>query len=165
MPGWDETVDVVVVGSGAAGVTAALSAQHHGASALVLERSDKLGGTSAVSGGGIWIPNNDHMHEVGSSDSREQALTYLRSLSLGGMDLELAEIFVDEARAVLRFIETETSLEFCAILRPDYQPEKPGGTFGRTVTAELFPAGELGDLRPYLRPAPCFPIPVCWADI
>ncbi|ATE65456.1 FAD-dependent oxidoreductase [Rhizorhabdus dicambivorans] len=165
MQSWDEIVDVVVVGAGAAGVCAALSAQHHGAKVLVLERSAKLGGTSAVSGGGVWIPNNHHMGEIGSSDSREQALTYLHSLSLGGMDMELAEVFVDEAPGVLRFVEDETSLSFSAIRRPDYQPEKPGGTFGRSVTAELFPTAGLGDLRPHLRQAPCIPIPVCWEDI
>ena len=165
MPGQDETFDVVVVGSGAAGLAAALSAQHHGATAIVLERSDKLGGTSAVSAGVPWIPNNDHMHEVGASDSRDQALTYLRSLSLGGMDLELAEIFVDEAPGVLRFLEAESPLAFRSIDLPDYQPEKPGGTFGRSVEPQMFPAGELGDLRPHLRSTPCIPIPLNWADV
>lgn len=165
MQNWDETFDVVVVGSGAAGVAAALSAQHHGAGAIVLESSDKFGGTSAVSAGGAWIPNNHHMHEVGSTDSRENALTYLRHLSLGGMDMELAEIFVDEAPEVLRFIEAESPVSFCATTLPDYQPEKPGGTFGRTVTPELFPGGELGDLRLHLRGVPGHPIPLCWEDI
>lgn len=162
---WDETVDVVVVGSGGAGVSAALGAQHHGATAIVLERSDKLGGTTACSAGGVWIPNNDHMHEVRSSDSREQALKYLRSLSLGGMDMELAEVYVDEAPAVIRFLEIGNSLSFNATTLPDYQPENPGGTFGRTLTPQLFPADELGDLRPHLRPAPSFPVPFCWEDI
>lgn len=165
MISWDETADVVVVGSGGAGVAAALSAQNHGATAIVLERSDKLGGTTACSAGGVWIPNNDHMHEVGSSDSREQALTYLRSLSLGGMDMELAEVYVDEAPAVIRSLEKDSSLSFNATSLPDYQPENPGGTLGRTLTPQLFPAGELGDLRPHLRPAPSFPVPFCWEDI
>ncbi|ATE65481.1 FAD-dependent oxidoreductase [Rhizorhabdus dicambivorans] len=165
MPSWDETVDVVVVGSGAAGVAAALSAQHHGATAVVLERSDKFGGTSAVSAGGAWIPNNHHMHEVGSTDSREQALTYLRHLSLGGMDMDLAEVFVDEAPDVIRFIEAESPLELNATRLPDYQPEKPGGTFGRTLTPQLFRGGDLGDLRPHLRSVPGHPVPLCWEDI
>ncbi|KAL6247666.1 hypothetical protein RBB50_005014 [Rhinocladiella similis] len=165
MVGCDETVDVIVVGSGAAGVTAALSAQHHGARAIVLERSDKLGGTTACSAGGVWIPNNDHMHEVGSSDSREQALAYLRSLSLGGMDMNLAEIYLDEGPAVIRFLEADGSLSFNATSLPDYQPENPGGTFGRTLTPQLFSAGRLGDLSPTLRPAPSFPVPFCWEDI
>jgi succinate dehydrogenase/fumarate reductase flavoprotein subunit len=165
MPSWDEIVDVVVVGSGAAGVAAASSARHHGATALVLERSDAFGGTTACSAGGIWIPNNHHMHKVGSSDSREQALTYLHSLSLGGMDMELAEIYVDQAPEVLRFLEAENPLSFSVTSLPDYQPENPGGTFGRTLTPQLFPAETLGELRPHLRPAPSFPVPFCWEDI
>lgn len=162
---WDEAFDVVVVGSGAAGVAAAVSARRHGATAIVLERSDKLGGTTACSAGGVWIPNNDHMHEVGSSDSREQALTYLRSLSLGGMNMDLAEVYVDEAPGVIRAFEVGQSLKFNATSLPDYQPENPGGTFGRTLTPDLFPADELGDLRAHLRPAPMFPVPFCWEDI
>ncbi|AEM84187.1 FAD-dependent oxidoreductase [Streptomyces violaceusniger] len=165
MSGADESFDVVVVGSGGAGVAAALSARHHGVTAVVLERSDKLGGTTAVSAGVPWIPNNHHMDEIGSSDSREQALTYLRALSLGGMDLELAEVYVDEAPELLQFLETETPLSFSAISLPDYHPEKPGGTAGRSVEPALFPVGELGDLRPHLRSTPCIPIPLCWQDL
>ncbi len=165
MPVWDEVFDVVVMGSGAAGVSAAMAAQHRGVRTLVLERSDKLGGTSAVSGGVPWIPNNHHMHEVGTTDSREQALTYLRSLSLGKMDIELAETYVDEGPQVLRFIEDETQLKFRALKTPDYHPEHPGGTFGRSVSPGLFPGGELGELRPHLRSAPCFPLPVAMTDI
>lgn len=164
MPDWNQIVDVVVVGSGAAGVCAALSAQKAGAQAMVLERSDKYGGTSAVSGGVPWIPNNHHMGEIGASDSREQALTYLRALSLGGMDLALAEVYVDEAPRVLRYLEAETPLKFRALKTPDYHPEHPGGTIGRSVSPELFPGGELGEMRPQLRSAPCFPIPVTMAD-
>lgn len=165
MSDWDETTDIIVIGSGAAGLGAAISARHGGADVLVLERSDKLGGTSAVSGGVPWIPNNHHMHEVGSSDSREQALTYLRSLSAGGMDMDLAETYVDEAPGVLRFIEEQTPLRFRAIRLPDYHPEFPGGTIGRSVTPGLFPASELGELRSALRPGPTFPVPVSMADL
>lgn len=165
MVSWDETADVVVVGSGAAGVSAALASQHYGATTLLLERSSKLGGTTACSAGGIWVPNNDHMPEVGASDSREQALSYLRSLSLGGMDMELAEIYVDEAPGVVRFVEVGQTLAFVATNLPDYQPENPGGTFGRTLTPQLFPSEELGGIRPHLRSAPSFPVPFCWEDI
>lgn len=162
---WDDITDVIVIGSGAAGLSAAISASCQGARVIVLERSDKLGGTSAVSGGVAWIPNNDHLSEVDSSDSPEQAMAYLQSLSLGGMDMELAEAYVDEAPGVLRFLESETPLQFRALRLPDYHPEFPGGTYGRSVTALLFPAGELGDLRPALRQAPSFPIPLTMADI
>jgi len=165
MRSWNEIVDVIVVGSGAAGVSAAIAAQHGGAEALVLERSDKYGGTSAVSGGVPWIPNNHHMHEVGVSDSRDAALTYLKALSTGGMDMDLAEVYVDEAPGVLRYIEENTELVFRSLKTPDYHPEHPGGTIGRSVSPALFPANELGEMRSQLRPAPCFPIPVTMADM
>lgn len=162
---WDEVTDVLVVGSGAAGCSAALAARVAGVAVLLLERTDKLGGTSAVSGGVPWIPNNHHMHEIGSSDSREQALTYLRRVSLGKMHDELVETFVDTAPEVLRFLEKETELRFRALRMPDYHPEFPGGTFGRSVTPGIFPAGKLGELRSALRSSAHFPIPISIGDI
>ncbi len=165
MADWDLSADVIVIGSGSAGLSAALSAQHHGASVMILERSDKLGGTSAVSGGLPWIPNNNHMHEVGASDTREEALTYLRRLSAGKMDDALCETYVDTAADVIRFLEKETELEFVALTIPDYHPELEGGKVGRSLTARLFAAGTLGDLRPALRMSPHFPIPVSLADV
>lgn len=73
--------DVVVLGSGAAGLTAALVAKIHGARVTVLEKASQIGGTSAWSGGMIWIPNNPHMRAAGIADSRKEALTYLAALS------------------------------------------------------------------------------------
>ena len=162
---WSDNTDVIVIGSGSAGLSAALSAQHHGAEVLVLERSDKLGGTSAVSGGLPWIPNNSHMKEIGVSDSRAEALTYLSALSLGKMDDALCETFVDEAAEVIRFLEAETELEFVALGIPDYHPEHPGGKVGRSLTPRVFPAGTLGALRPALRMSPHFVVPVSLADV
>src|SRR5215211_7947651 len=79
--GVTERHDVVVLGTGAAGLTAAIAAHEGGADVVVFEKADKVGGTTAWSGGQVWIPNNRHMHEVGVTDSREQALTYIMSLS------------------------------------------------------------------------------------
>ena len=69
--------DVVVVGSGAAGMTAALTAAHHGLSALVVEKTDRFGGSTARSGGGIWAPGNTVLNRAGVADSPEQARAYL----------------------------------------------------------------------------------------
>ncbi|MET0547426.1 MAG: FAD-dependent oxidoreductase [Caulobacterales bacterium] len=165
MQDWTESADVVVIGSGSAGMSAALSAHEAGSKVLVLERSQKLGGTSAVSGGLPWVPNNHHMHEVGCADSREEALTYLRRLSAGKMDDALCETFVDTAPGVIKFLEDKTDLEFVALTIPDYHPEFEGGKVGRSLTAKLFAAGELGALRPALRMSPHFPIPVSLADV
>jgi succinate dehydrogenase/fumarate reductase flavoprotein subunit len=165
MKDWDETTDVLVIGSGSAGMSAALSARHHGAEVLVLERSDKLGGTSAVSGGLPWIPNNHHMPDIGACDSREEAMTYLRTLSLGKMDDALCETYVDTAPGVIQFLEERTELEFVALSIPDYHPEHEGGKVGRSLTARVFPAGTLGELRPALRMSPHFVVPVSLADV
>ena len=73
-PGWDQTVDVVVVGSGAGAMTAALRAAHAGAKVLMVEKSPYYGGTSATSGGGLWIPDNHLMPAHGIPDSESEAL-------------------------------------------------------------------------------------------
>ena len=78
--------DVVVLGSGAAGLTAALAAALTGAEVGLYEKSAVLGGSSAISGGVPWVPLNHHQREAGVTDSREDALAYLDSLSLGRMD-------------------------------------------------------------------------------
>ena len=104
---WDEVADVVVLGSGAAGLTAAILAHDGGAQVVVLEKADLIGGTTGVSGGMPWIPMNRHMAELGVPDSREEALGYIRRLTLG-RDEGLAEIehaghiHVDHALPVFR---------------------------------------------------------------
>ena len=102
---WDLETDVAVLGSGAAAATAAILASDHGAEAVLLERAPAVGGSSAVSGGVLWIPNNHHMAAAGIADSREDALAYLDSLSLGAMDPELVAAFVDTAPEMLRYLE------------------------------------------------------------
>lgn len=162
---WDFETDVLVIGSGSAGLAAALSARDRGVDVTILERSDKLGGTSAVSGGLPWVPNNHHMAEIGASDSREEALAYLKRLSAGKADEELCETYVDTAPDVIKFLEDRTELEFVALDIPDYHSELEGGKTGRSLTARVFPAGGLGDLRPALRMSPHFPFPVSLADV
>src|SRR5215211_923705 len=86
--------DVVVLGSGAAGLTAAVTAAVNGASVGLFEKSHELGGTSAWSGGHVWIPGNPHQAAIGVNDSKEEALTYLRSLSRGMLDDRLLEAYL-----------------------------------------------------------------------
>ena len=76
-----ERHDVVVLGTGAAGLTAAVTAHEGGAKVAVLDKADLVGGTTAWSGGQVWIPNNPHMGDVAVADSRERAVTYIMSLS------------------------------------------------------------------------------------
>jgi 3-oxosteroid 1-dehydrogenase len=143
-----ENYDVVVLGTGAAGLTAAIRAHAEGASVGLFEKADTVGGTAAWSGGMVWIPGNPHMAELGISDSREDALTYLGSLSLGSIDERAAERFVDTGPETVRWLEENTPVRF-DVLRgfPDYHPEhpgaKPGG--GRSMECPLFPFAELGE--------------------
>ncbi len=96
----EHVYDVVVLGTGAAGLTAALRAAAGGAQVGLFEKADTVGGTTAWSGGTVWLPNNRHEGELGFSDSREEVLTYLMSLSHGLMEQPLVEAYVDTAPEV-----------------------------------------------------------------
>jgi succinate dehydrogenase/fumarate reductase flavoprotein subunit len=145
-----ETFDVVVLGTGAAALTAALRAHAEGAKVGVFEKADTVGGTSAWSGGMVWIPLNPHMAELGIEDSRDEAMTYLRSLSQGLIDDKLASALIDAGPETISWLEANTPTIFQIIKDfPDYHPEhpgaKPGG--GRSLECPLYPFVELGDWR------------------
>lgn len=143
-----DRVDVIVLGSGASGLTAALSAHAQGASVLVLEKAEQVGGTSAWSGGMVWIPCNPHMAEAGIEDSRDDVLVYLASLSHGMIDPALAEAFVDAGPEMVRWLEATTPVRFHIVEGfPDYHPEHPGGRpgGGRSLECPLFSFDELGE--------------------
>jgi 3-oxosteroid 1-dehydrogenase len=142
-----DDVDVVVLGTGASGLTAAVAAAGHGASVGLLEKGDLVGGTSAKSGGMIWIPCNHVMEPLGLEDSRDEALAYLGSLSHGMILEELAAAYVDGGVDMLRWLEDNTPVRFDVVEGfPDYHPEHPGGKTagGRSLECPLFPYGELG---------------------
>ncbi|HWT31651.1 MAG TPA: FAD-dependent oxidoreductase, partial [Propylenella sp.] len=143
---WDQEFDVVVVGSGAGGMTAALCAAHSGLSAVVIEKTDRYGGTSAVSGGGIWIPCNDQMAAAGIADSDDEALTYLKHLTAGEVPPARLEAYVKNAREMVRHMDRHFSVRFEAVAKyPDYFPDQPGGKPGaRTMQPAAFDAARLG---------------------
>jgi 3-oxosteroid 1-dehydrogenase len=155
---WDVEADVVVIGSGAAGLTAALAAHEGGAKVVVLEKARTVGGASAVSGGVVWVPNNHHMAEVGIADSRTEAIAYVTRLADGRSDERLIARFLDTAPQMLRFVEASTSLAFTALARyPDYHPEFEGGKpGGRSLDPGLFDSNDLGDWKKKLRRSPIF---------
>lgn len=141
-------VDVAVLGTGGAGLTAALAAHDAGADVALFEKADQVGGTTAWSGGMVWIPRNRHMAELGIEDSREEVLTYLTSLAHGSVPVDLLEAFVDAAPEAMAWLEDHTPVRFEIIADfPDYHPEhpgaKPGG--GRSLECPLFPFVELGE--------------------
>lgn len=139
--------DVVVLGSGAAGLTAAFTAADAGAKVAVYERADAIGGTSAWSGGYVWITNNSHAAEIGVSDSRAEALDYLHSLGRGILDENLVTTFVDRGPEMISYLDERAGTAFYAVHTPDYHPERPGGKplGGRSMETPLFSFHELGD--------------------
>ncbi len=144
---WDLETDVVVLGSGGSGLIAALTASDSGARVIVLEKSPMIGGTTAISGGIVWVPNNPHMRPLGRKDSRTDALAYLESLSLGVMDMAMATAFIDQAPLMIEYLEAQTPVHFhVALGYPDYHPENPGGKpdGGRSLDPDLFSFAQLG---------------------
>ena len=99
------TTDLVVVGSGAAGLTGALVAALGGARVTLLEKTDLIGGTTAISGGGAWVPCNPVMGEIGLHDTREDALTYLRACTGGRAEDDMLEAMVDRGADMVRALQ------------------------------------------------------------
>ncbi|MGB9253048.1 MAG: FAD-dependent oxidoreductase, partial [Mycobacterium sp.] len=148
MPAWGDEVDVVVLGSGGAALAAALTAAASGASVAVYEKAATVGGTTAVSGGVVWIPAHNRSPE--GELTVDDALSYLRAQSLGSMNDALVETFVRTGPAMLDFIEAHSGLRFeIATGFPDYKPELPGGQpgGGRSLSAAPFDLNQLGEWR------------------
>ena len=145
--------DVVVVGSGGAGMMAALRSVVGGARVTLLEVADVFGGTSAISGGGMWLPRTRLAEEAGVADSREEVKRYLTYLTDGVTDEAVIDRFIDTAPTIVDFIEEHTALRFYVDTeRPDYKTTFPGAAdAGRLVAPKLYELTRLGELRPRLR--------------
>src|SRR5260221_602719 len=152
---WDHEADIVVVGSGAAALAAALTVSVGGARVVILEKSLVLGGTTAMSGAGTWIPANHHMLAAGMTDSKDEALTYLRATAPAGWEAEedaLWQSFVEHAPAMLAFVEANTPLRFELVHHPDLYVEAPVGKFrGRMVSPLPISRNILGRWRNRIR--------------
>lgn len=125
---WDKEVDILVVGSGAGGLLSALVASEHHADVLVIEKESEWGGTSATSGGGIWIPASDQGREAGFEDSVDDAFKYVRTLSKDNVPDANIRAFVTQAAPMLRWMGEKTDIIYCAFPYPDYHAENPGGS-------------------------------------
>src|SRR6478736_4083852 len=148
MTDWDEDFDLVVGGSGAAAMSAAIAAKHAGLSVLIVESTDRWGGTTSISGGGLWFPNHPDMAKLGKHDSVDKALEYLEAC-IGDVGPASSP---ERRRAYLETIPEVYNLFRAMGLRwatsadyPDYYPDRPGGMAGgRAVETEPFDSKRLG---------------------
>lgn len=157
------SADVLVVGSGGAGLAAALSAAVGGASVIVLERAPVFGGTTAVSGGGMWLPGNRFEQEQGEPDPPEEIRTYLRALTHGLVSESVLDSYIAHAADAFDFLERETDATLLPTFTPDYQSQLPGGRtsyddgnskptrVGRSVAVGLYDSARLGEHKELLR--------------
>ncbi|MGW1508537.1 FAD-dependent oxidoreductase [Streptomyces sp. NPDC002394] len=143
---WDHTYDVVVVGSGAAGMAAALTARLRGLTALVLEKTEVYGGSTALSGGAIWVPDNFHLDEAGLGDTPEKARAYLDATVGDRVSAERKDAYVAHGPRMVREFHDRTDVRF--VYTPgysDYYPERLGGyPEGRSIEPQVFDFKKLG---------------------
>lgn len=159
--------DLVVLGSGAAGLTAAFVAANEGARVLVLEKAESLGGTTAWSGGQLWIPCNPHMEGIGSTDTQDSAFEYVTSLSRGLMREDLVRAYLAAGPDMVTYMDAKADTDFYALPGfPDYHAERPGGHLdgGRTIEPPLFAFDELGDWAQHIHPSPFYPAHITMAE-
>lgn len=143
--------DAIICGSGAAGMLAAIRLHDLGLKPAVIEKSSRYGGTSATSGGGIWIPCNGLAQE---GDSREDALTYLKAVSKGSYREDRLEAYLDNGAPMVRYL-AELGIEMVSIPGfPDYIAKAPGATSGRSLFPLEIDGGKLGDEFFRLRDSP-----------
>ncbi|TRZ57424.1 MAG: FAD-dependent oxidoreductase, partial [Rhodocyclaceae bacterium] len=128
---WDAEYDLVVLGAGAGGMTAALVAANEGLRTLLVEKSGQIGGTTARSSGTLWIPDNPQQHRLGMTSDAAAALSYLDALVAGRADRRLRQAFVAAGTKMLRYLETHTGVRFRIYPQhPDYRQELPGAAAG-----------------------------------
>ncbi|MCL7466365.1 FAD-dependent oxidoreductase [Phaeovulum sp. NW3] len=146
VPDLPATCDLLVVGSGAAGMAAAIAAKHNGLNPVIIEKSDFFGGSTAVSGGAIWVPGNPIAAAAGMADSRDAAHRYLQSEAGNLFNAELVDAFLDKGPEAIGFFHEKTALKMShRAVSPDYHSDAEGATEGgRALDAHDFDGRELG---------------------
>jgi succinate dehydrogenase/fumarate reductase flavoprotein subunit len=139
--------DVLVIGSGASGMSAAITAAAHGLKVLIVEKESKFGGTTARSGGWLWIPGTSLAKAWGIHEDPDLARTYLRHEAGNSFDAERVDAFIAHGPKAVDFFLRKTAVRFdMPLVFPDYHAEAPGGTQGgRSMVARPFDGRELGD--------------------
>jgi 3-oxosteroid 1-dehydrogenase len=161
---WDETCDLLIVGSGGASMCAALLSRRLGKRALIIEKQTKIGGSTGFSGGVWWIPNNHLMKRAGVADSHERARQYFDSVVTyhGPASGEARrEAYLRTGPEMIAFLESQGMQFKYADGWSDYYDERPGGEpRGRSLVAKLFNINELGDWKTRLSMYPGIQMPM-----
>lgn len=148
-----ETCDVLVIGAGAGGMATAITAAKHGLSAMIVEKTPYVGGTTAFSGGVLWVPGNALGRQANPEDNRALARQYLEHEAGPNFDAAAVDAFLDKAPEMVEFFERETQVAFVPTLYPDYHPDAPGGVdIGRSILAAPYDIRALGPDMRRLRP-------------
>ncbi|MCK1301566.1 FAD-dependent oxidoreductase [Bradyrhizobium sp. 24] len=139
--------DVLVAGSGCSGMSAAITAGYRGLDVLIVEKEPRFGGTTARSGGWLWIPGTSLAKAYGIAETPEEARTYLRHEAGNNFDAARVDAFLSAGPEAVDFFTSKTALRFdMPLVFPDYHAEAPGGTQGgRSMVARPFDGRELGD--------------------
>ena len=165
---WDLETDLVAIGSGCGGLAAAITARDHGLEAVVLERSDELGGVTAYSMGEVWIPGNHLAATMGIEDSAQSGLRYVQSLSMGYASERAMRNQAVHGPVALRYFEDAIGLRMTVIRDfPDYYYPHNADALaeGRYLEIEPFPAATLGDWQARTRLTPHLPAGLTHHDI
>lgn len=154
VPDLPESCDLLIVGSGAAGMAAAISARHHGLNPVIIEKSDFFGGSTAVSGGAIWVPCNPIAAAAGMTDSREAARRYIQGETGNLFNAELVDAFLDKGPEAIGFFNDKTALKMShRAVSPDYHSDAEGATEGgRALDALDYNGRKLGAELYRMRP-------------
>ncbi len=154
MANWDHATDVVVVGTGGGGMTAALVARQAGLDVLMVEKSEYYGGSTALSGGGLWIPNNYLLRRDGLDDSFAKARTYFEHTIGHRTPQAVQDAYLTNAPEMVRYLVSNSHVRFHRSKGyADYYPERPGGMAdGRAIEGSPFNGAKLGADLAQLRP-------------
>jgi len=146
--------DLLVVGTGASGMAAAITAAHHGLKPILIEKTPHFGGSTAVSGGAIWIPDNPIMRAAGMQDDRREARRYIEGETGNRFNAEVVDAFLESGPEAIGFFHENTQLKFThRAYSPDYHSDQPGAALGgRVIDAEDYDGSRLGDNLAKLRP-------------
>ncbi|MEO5794292.1 MAG: FAD-dependent oxidoreductase [Rhodoferax sp.] len=145
--------DLIVVGSGAAGLATAITARKRGLDVVVLEKEPVFGGTTALSGGVLWIPLGPHGRQQNPADTLEAVRTYMQQETGKFYDAAAVEAFLAHGPKMVEFFERETATQFIPTMYPDYHPDAPGGVdLGRSILAAPYDIRGLGKDMARLKP-------------